>query len=85
VGEALEILYAERRTEQAAELAHHYWQGEHWSKARDYSALAGDRALAAYANAEAQAHYARAVRQRSALQIRHHRPPPASTPTMARP
>ena len=61
VGEALEVLYAERRTEQAAELAHHYWQGEHWSKARDYSVLAGDRALAAYANAEAQAHYARAI------------------------
>jgi tetratricopeptide (TPR) repeat protein len=61
VGEALERLSAERRTEQAAALAHHYWQGAHWSKARDYSALAGQRALAAYANAEAQAQYARAV------------------------
>ena len=61
VGEALEAFDAEGRAAQAAALAHHFWEGEDWPKARDYSALAGDQALAAYANAEARTHYARAV------------------------
>ena len=61
VGAAIETCYPERLAEHAAELAHHFLAGELWPKAMDYSALAGDRAAEAYANAEAAAHYARAV------------------------
>jgi class 3 adenylate cyclase/tetratricopeptide (TPR) repeat protein len=61
VGYAIEELYADRLAEHYAELAHHFAQGEVWEKAMEYSTLAGDRAAAAYANAEAKAHYVRAL------------------------
>jgi class 3 adenylate cyclase/tetratricopeptide (TPR) repeat protein len=61
VGVALEELYSERLAEHYEELAHHFTQGEVWAKAMVYSTLAGDRAAEAFANAEAKAHYARAV------------------------
>jgi tetratricopeptide (TPR) repeat protein len=61
VGAALEDLYPERLAEHYEELAHHFTQGEEWAKAIEYSTLAGDRAAEAFANAEAQAHYARAL------------------------
>jgi tetratricopeptide (TPR) repeat protein len=61
VGAAIEELYPERLTEHYEELAHHFTQGEVWSKAMTYSTLAGDRAAASYANAEASVHYAHAI------------------------
>jgi class 3 adenylate cyclase/tetratricopeptide (TPR) repeat protein len=61
VGHAIEELYADRLAEHHAELAHHFFQAEEWRKAIDYSALAGQRAGAAFANIEAKAHYARAL------------------------
>jgi tetratricopeptide (TPR) repeat protein len=61
VGAAIEELYPERLAEHYEELAHHFTQGEVWAKAMDYSTLAGDRAAEAFANAEARAHYARAL------------------------
>ena len=61
VGYAIEELYADRLAEHYAELAHHFAQGEVWEKAIEYSTLAGDRTAAAYANAEAKAHYVRAL------------------------
>ena len=61
VGAALEEIYPERLAEHYEELAHHFTQGEMWAKAMEYSTLAGDRAAATFANAEAKAHYARAV------------------------
>jgi tetratricopeptide (TPR) repeat protein len=61
VGAAIEELYPERLAEHYEELAHHFTQGEEWAKAMEYSTLAGDRAAEAFANAEARAHYARAV------------------------
>jgi class 3 adenylate cyclase/tetratricopeptide (TPR) repeat protein len=61
VGAAIEELYPDRLAAHYEELAHHFTQGEAWAKAVDYSTLAGDRAAAAFANAEAKAHYARAL------------------------
>lgn len=61
VGHAVEELFADRRVAHAAELAHHFSQGELWAKAMEYAALAGDRAADTYANAEAAAHYAHAL------------------------
>ena len=61
VGVAIEDLYPERLAEHYEELAHHFTQGEEWAKAMAYSTLAGDRAADAFANVEAQAHYARAL------------------------
>ena len=62
VGTAIEELYPERLAEHYEELAHHFDHGEVWSKAMEYGVLAGDRAADAYANTEARAHYARALR-----------------------
>ena len=44
----------DRLAEHYEELAHHFFQGEEWQKAIDYSLLAGDRAAHANANANAQ-------------------------------
>jgi class 3 adenylate cyclase/tetratricopeptide (TPR) repeat protein len=67
VGSAIEELYADHLAEHYAELAHHFTQGEAWEKAIEYSVLAGDRAAAAYANAEARQHYSRALEAVSKL------------------
>jgi tetratricopeptide (TPR) repeat protein len=61
VGVAMEDLYPKRLAEHYDELAHHFTHGEVWTKAMAYSTLAGDRAAAAFANAEARAQYARAI------------------------
>jgi tetratricopeptide (TPR) repeat protein len=61
VGYAIEELYPDRLADHYEELAHHFAQGEAWQKATEYSTLAGDRAAHAFANAEAQKHYARAL------------------------
>jgi tetratricopeptide (TPR) repeat protein len=69
VGAGIEALYADRLAAHYAELAHHFTQGEVWEKALEYSALAGDRAAAAYANAEAKAHYVRALEAAAQLTL----------------
>jgi predicted ATPase len=57
VGEAIEELYRDRPTEHFAELAHHFTCGEDWSKAMQYSTLAGDQGALVFANVEAKKHY----------------------------
>ncbi len=47
--------------EHYAELAYHFSRGEDWSRALQYSRLAGDQCSHAFANAEAIEHYARAI------------------------
>ena len=67
VGAAIEELYPERLAEHYEELAHHFTQGEVWEKAMAYSVLAGDRAVHAFANAEARRHYCCALEAASKL------------------
>jgi class 3 adenylate cyclase/tetratricopeptide (TPR) repeat protein len=61
VGFAIEELYADRLTEHYEELAHHFSQGEEWSKAFEYLTRSADRARDAYANQPALDLYARAL------------------------
>lgn len=62
VGDALERR-ARRRPERFAEvMSLHFEQGESWDKAWEYAIIAGNRAQAKYANAEAYALFQRAVR-----------------------
>ena len=61
VGAAIEELYRDRLAEHYAELAYHFSRGENWSKAMQYSALAGDQSVQAFANTEAIEHYAGAI------------------------
>ncbi len=61
VGEAIEELYRDRLSEHFAELAHHFTRAEDWSKAMQYSALAGDQAALVFANVEAKKHYSSAL------------------------
>jgi predicted ATPase/class 3 adenylate cyclase len=59
-GTVLERLYAQRTDERAAMLAYHFWVGEDWSRAAEYSMHAGARARMVYALSEALDHYERA-------------------------
>ena len=61
VGHAIEDLYPDRLADHYEELAHHFWQGEEWSKALDYLVRSGERAKHAYANRAALDYYARAL------------------------
>jgi len=61
VGEAMEAIFAERIEEFTGLLAYHYFRGEAWEKALEYSAQAGDTAVSLYAYAEAREHYHRAL------------------------
>jgi class 3 adenylate cyclase/tetratricopeptide (TPR) repeat protein len=61
VGAAIEELYADRLAEHFEELAHHFSQGENWTKAFEYLVRSGDRAKDAYANSAALDWYARAL------------------------
>jgi len=61
VGNAIEDLYADRLAEHYEELAHHFLQGEEWTKAFEYLLRSGDKARDAYANGTALDFYARAV------------------------
>ncbi|MBI2210504.1 MAG: AAA family ATPase [Deltaproteobacteria bacterium] len=61
VGEALEAIFAERIEEFTGLLAYHYFRGEAWEKALEYSARAADTAVSLYAYAEAREHYHRAL------------------------
>ncbi len=61
VARAMEELYADRLDEHAAELAHHYAEGEVWDKAFVYGRRAGDLARGIFANREAIHQYSRAL------------------------
>lgn len=57
VADALASTYTDRQMEFAAVIAHHYQRGEVWDRAVEYLTLAGDRAAAIVANANAKLLY----------------------------
>jgi len=57
VGEAIEELYNDRLEEFSAMLAHHFGAAGEDKKSTKYCIMAGDAALAAFANPEAEGHY----------------------------
>jgi class 3 adenylate cyclase/tetratricopeptide (TPR) repeat protein len=59
--EAIESRHADRLIEHVERLAHHALRGELWPKAAHYARQAGERAAALCADAEAVAHYQRAI------------------------
>ena len=61
VGEAVERLYADRLDEYAAMLARHFERAGDDQHALEYFICAGDAALAAYANQEAESQYRSAL------------------------
>lgn len=61
VGEALEMVYPERRVELASLLCQHFSAAGQDEKALEYATLAGDAAARINANTEAYAHYTRAI------------------------
>jgi class 3 adenylate cyclase len=61
VGQAIEALFAERLDEFYGLLAYHYARAEDWTKAQEYLLKAGDQAVLVAADAEALAHYRRAM------------------------
>src|SRR5574341_585641 len=61
VADTLERLYPEQKVELAFTLGHHYSAAGEGEQARHYFTLAGDRALAQYANVEAEEHYRAAL------------------------
>jgi len=61
IGETLERLYPEQLSELAARLGHHFALAGEAERARKYFILAGDSALAVYANVEAEQHYRAAL------------------------
>ena len=58
---AIEMLYADRTTEQIEHLAHHAFRGEVWEKAVTYLRQAGKKAAARSANREAVAYFEQAL------------------------
>jgi len=69
VGTAIEELYRDRLPEHYAELAYHFTRGEDWSKAMEYSGLAGDQSAQSFANGEAIELYAQALSAASKLPL----------------
>ncbi|OGN93209.1 MAG: hypothetical protein A2Z71_01930 [Chloroflexi bacterium RBG_13_50_21] len=61
VGNAIESLYPERRKELAGLLGYHFQEAGQDMRALSYFLVAGDEALAAYANQEAEIQYNRAL------------------------
>lgn len=61
VASAVEVLYAERLSDQYETLAHHYLQGEDWQKGLVYSVKAAEKASEAFANVEALSFYQTAL------------------------
>ena len=78
VGYAIEARYPGRLAEHYEALAHHFMHGARWSKALEYSTLAGDRAAEVFANVEANAHYSHALQATEQLT------PPADASVVAR-
>ena len=58
---AIEMLYADRTTEQIEHLAHHAFRGEVWEKAVIYLRQAGEKAAARSADREAAAYFEQAL------------------------
>ena len=69
VGAAIEELYRDRLAEHYAELAYHFNRGEDWSKALQYSTMAGDQFTHSFANAEAAEHYTHAINAATKLPL----------------
>ena len=61
VGQVLEQLYANSLASHFADLSYHYYTGEIWPKALEYSQKAGDQASALYAQREAIVYYSRSL------------------------
>ena len=61
VGDAIENLYPDRKKELSALLGYHFQEAGQEDKALSYFLLAGDEALAAYANQEAEFQYKHAM------------------------
>jgi class 3 adenylate cyclase/tetratricopeptide (TPR) repeat protein len=61
VGKAMEAIFSERLDQYRALLAYHFFRGEDWEKAFEYSAGEADAAVQLYAYAEAREHYHRAL------------------------
>jgi tetratricopeptide (TPR) repeat protein len=61
VGQAIEVLFADRLEEFYGLLAYHYARAEAWEKAQAYLLKAGDQAGRVAADAEALAHYEQAL------------------------
>ena len=59
-GAVLEQVYAERLDDFVPALARHFWLGEDWERAAEYSMRAGDQAMKVYALSEALDSYERA-------------------------
>jgi len=59
-GAVLEQVYAKRMEDFVPALAHHFWLGEDWARAAEYSMRAGARAMKVYALSETLDHYDRA-------------------------
>jgi tetratricopeptide (TPR) repeat protein len=59
--EAIERMYADRRSEQMERLGHHALRGEVWGKAVDYLRQAGSKAFDRSANREAAMHLEQAI------------------------
>jgi predicted ATPase len=62
VATGIEELYNDRLAEMYEMLAHHYYQGEEWRKALDYSVKAARKAAGSFANEEAMAYFDQALR-----------------------
>jgi class 3 adenylate cyclase/tetratricopeptide (TPR) repeat protein len=61
VGKVMESIFAERIDQYRALLAFHFFKGEDWEKAFEYSVGEADAAVQLYAYAEAREHYHRAL------------------------
>ena len=61
VGEAMESIFSQRIDQHRALLAYHFFMGEDWERAFEYSVGAADATVQIYAYAEARAHYHRAM------------------------
>jgi transcriptional regulator with AAA-type ATPase domain/tetratricopeptide (TPR) repeat protein len=61
IGEAIEVLYADRLAEHSGLLAHHYSRAEEWPKALEYLLAAAARAAATFATHEALSLYDEAL------------------------
>src|SRR5215212_6852974 len=59
-GAVFEQVYAEHLDDFVPALAHHFWLGEDWARAAEYSKRAGDQAMKVYALSEALDRYERA-------------------------
>jgi tetratricopeptide (TPR) repeat protein len=60
-GEAMESIFSERIDQYKALLAYHFFKGEDWERAFEYSVGEADAAVQLYAYAEAREHYQRAL------------------------